>query len=190
MVKCELLNFPTTVEVGGKEYSLNTDFSVWIEIEHLFLDREERCGVRLAKILALAYPKLPDDPHGALEKVIWFYSGGKRLAEREETKIVSVPLYDLKRDFEYICAGFLGEFGINLLTEDMHWWKFRLLFSCLGEDCKFSKIVGYRSADTSKIKNRELREFFENMKKKYRLPDNRTQEEKEAEMASKIEMLF
>ncbi len=189
-MKNKLLRYPKTVEIEGAEYSINTDFSVWIEIEQIFLSRDMSCEVRFAKILALAFPKLPSNPNAALDKILWFYSCGKDDSMKVENDVPSAPAYDLKKDFEYVYAGFLKEFGINLLIEDLHWWQFKMLLSCLGDDCKFSKIVGYRCTDTSKIKNREMRSFLEKMKKKYRLPDIRTDEERELETALKMDSLF
>ncbi|MBO4941686.1 MAG: hypothetical protein J6D15_05745 [Clostridia bacterium] len=188
MMKAELLNLAENVEIDGVEYKINTDFSVWIEIEQIFLLKEDGKEAA-AKILSLAYPYLPHNPVAAFEKVVWFYSGGMD-AEKTERKCFGAPLYDLKRDFKFLWADFLGKFGIDLLKTNMHWWQFRLLISALDDGCKFPKVVGYRSLDTAKIKNKELKNFYEKMKKQYKLPDIRTDEEREEELADILSGAF
>ncbi len=189
MMKNNLCVYPQSVKVEGREYAINTDFSVWIEIEQQLLASGSNDGEGLARALVLAFPTLPESFDHALRGLMWFYSEGCEGAETGSGERPA-PVYDLKKDFEYIRAGFLSEFGIDLVECDMHWWQFRRLLSCLGENCRFSQIVAYRRTDTSRIKNRELRSFYERMKKRYRLPDIRTPEEKEADMTRKLENLF
>ncbi len=188
-MKNNFVEYPETVRIGGRDYAINTDFSVWIEIEQQLLKGERSGGKGLARVFTLAFPTLPDRFQDAVKGLMWFYSGGM-VKNSEAQGVFSTPAYDLKADFEYIWAGFLSEFGIDLMHTDMHWWKFRRLLSCLGENCKFSQIVSYRCTDTSRIKNRELKSFYEKMKKRYRLPDVRGEEEKEMDMAQKLESLF
>ncbi len=188
-MKNNLISYPQSVKIDGKNYTLNTDFSVWIEIEQQLLKGEKGDGEGLARVLVLAFPALPENFGDAVKSLMWFYSGGCD-GQNVESGEIEAPVYDLKEDFEYIRAGFLSEFGIDLLKYDMHWWQFRKLLSCLGENCRFSQIVTFRRTDTSKVKNRELRSFYQRMKKRYRLPDIRTAQEKETDMAQKIENLF
>ena len=185
----DFLKVVERVEVDGKEYAINTDFLGWIEIEQLFLDSEAAESERFERILALAYPVLPDNPAAAIEKVLWFYAGGN-MTLGDKSSALSAPAYDLSRDFEYIWAGFLGEFGLDIAKTPMHWWRVKTLLSCLSENSKFSRIVAYRSMDTSSIKNRELRRFYERMKKQFKLPDLRTSDEREKEVAYKLESFF
>jgi len=187
-MKIKLIEYPETVNIDGREYAINTDFSVWIEIQQL-LKREQSSGEGLARVLSLAYPTLPDSFMDAIRGIMWFYSEGCDV-KCEDSGERPVPVCDLKADFEYIRAGFLSEFGIDLLKCDMHWWQFRRMISCLSDNCRFLQIVSYRCTDTSKIKNRELRSFYQRMKKHYRLPDTRTQEEKETDTARMLENLF
>lgn len=188
-MKKSLVEYPQSVKIDGRDYAVNTDFSVWIEIEQQLLKGEKDNGEGLARVLALAYPILPDSFKDAVRGLMWFYSEGAD-GQGAEQGVSGAPVYDLKEDFEYIRAGFLSEFGIDLLHTDMHWWQFRRLLGCLGEDCRFSQIVSYRRTDTSGIKDRRMRSFYERMKKRYRLPDIRTDEEKEADVARKLESLF
>ena len=61
----------------------------------------------------------------------------------------------------------------------MHWYEFKSLFDGLTEDTKFIKIIQYRSVDLNDIKDKEMRKFYIKQKKIYKLPDMRSEEEKE-----------
>lgn len=107
---------------------------------------------------------------------------------RERARRTAV--YDFDEDFEYLWGAFLSEYGIDLAECRMHWWKFRALMMSLSEDCRFSKILAYRSMDTSKIENRKVRRFYEKMKRRLSLPDRRTAEERERDTAECLEVFF
>ncbi len=186
----ELFICPECVEIGNSLYALNTDFAVWIEIEQLLFSDNRDQFERFARILGLAFCNLPPDPVQAIERVLWFHRGGRDETVKEQECHTGVPAYNLKTDFEYIYAAFLGEYGIDLTETKMHWWKFLRLLSCLSDKNKFSQIVSFRCMETSKIKNKDVRAFYEKMKKRYRLPDLRTTEEKEEDLARKLEGLF
>lgn len=186
----KLFDYINKVEINGRKFLINTDFKIWIEIEQLLLNhRKDNCE-RLAEIFSLAYPCLPPNPVCAFERIMYFYVGGERVDKEIGLSNHGNIAFNLKEDFEYVYAAFLSEYGIDLQKTKMHWWKFRKLLFCLGENCKFSKIVSFRCTDTSKIKNREVKAFYEKMKRKYRLPDMKTEEEKETEVARKLEVLF
>ena len=105
-------------------------------------------------------------------------------------RVRRTAVYDFDEDFEYLWGAFLSEYGIDLAECSMHWWKFRALMMSLSEDCRFSKILAYRSMDTSKIENRDVRRFYEKMKRRLSLPDRRTAEERERDTAECLEVLF
>lgn len=65
----------------------------------------------------------------------------------------------------------------------LHWYKFRTLFVGLKEDNVMTKIMKYRSADTSKMDGEE-KKYYERMKKLYKLPCK--EEEREADRKNKI----
>lgn len=181
-----------SVIVCGREFLINTEFSVWIEIEdRLFSDRGKSQSV-LAEILTLAYPLLPPEPEEAFRKILWFYAGGETHSNAKDFRetAISAPVCNLKKDFGYVWAAFLNEFGVDLTIQRMHWWRFRCLLESLSENCKFSKIVSYRAVDVMAVKDQDLRTFYERMKHRYRLPDTRSVEEREAETALKLEHLF
>jgi hypothetical protein len=184
-----LRNILDYIEAGEKKYKINTDFKIWIEIEHLIFDIQKSDEEKFAKILCLAYPILPPDPVAAAKGIFWFYSAGDDKGQDAATKKI-IPMYDLTEDYDYVWGAFLSEFGIDLTSVDMHWWKFRTLLACLSDKSKFSKIVGYRAIDTGKIKDKETRRFYEQMKKKFRLAAWNLDLFKEERLAEGLEDFF
>ena len=192
-MKSRLLNISDTVVLDEIEYKINTDFWVWIEIEGLLFDTKTDPLARLAKVLCLAYPALPQNPYNALQGVLDFYmiDGGKRLGEEiKETYSAVAPSFDIREDFDYIWGAFMSEYGIDLTESHMHWWKFMTLLACLSEGCKFSKIVGFRTTDTSVIKDKGVRQFYEKMKKQFSLMGKDGALSGEEMVASSLEGLF
>ncbi len=182
---------PDAVTIDGISYNINTDFLAWIEIERLFFDRSCDECIRLAKILTLAYPVLPPNPFEAVRGIVWFYSGGEyEDAAGHKSGTQSLPCYDLTEDFDYVWGAFLAEFGIDLTESSMHWWKFRTLLACLSDECKFAKIVAYRSMDISAIGDKKTKQFYARMKKRFRLPQNSDERVKESLVADSLEGFF
>ena len=183
-----LRNICEKVKIDGEYYKINTDFKVWIEIERLLFDKSIDDEKRLAKVLVLAYPVLPPNPYATIEKIMWFYSGG--VLDNERPSGQKPPAFDILEDFDYIWAAFWSEFGIDLSKEDLHWWKFRVLLGCLSDECLFSKIVGYRTVDTSTIKNKEQKKFFERMKKQFRLKSEKIESLGDEEVSTRLAAVF
>lgn len=192
---------PVSVDVGGLSYDIDPDFRTMIEIEDLIMGKgvteeqkafaeevmqfnpeisfKEACAnARYHEALKLFYKgNIPEDLESAIEKLVWFYGCGK---QEQETKHSKKPVYSYRYDFDYINAGFLQDYKIDLLEVGfLHWWKFVSLFSALRDDCKIREIMGYRGADTKGI-DKEQRKFINKMQKLYALPeDGLSKEEQE-----------
>lgn len=172
---------PKSLPVGGVEYPIHWDFRTSILFELLVQSDEISENDKVVEALKLYYGdhayKIPAELIGeAINKILWFYSCGKsesdsgkdRRSEKSEgeQKIV----YSFEYDDHYIFAAFLSQYGIDLAeVENLHWWKFRAMFESLKDDEKIVKIMGYRSADTSKM-TKEQRTFYGSMKRLYALP--------------------
>jgi len=75
----------------------------------------------------------------------------------------------------------MEQYKIDLNYTNMHWWKFKALFQGLSDNTLMVKIMGYRSIDLGKIKDKEEKARYKKLKKIYALPDMRTVEQKEAD---------
>ena len=82
-------------------------------------------------------------------------------------------------DDDYIYAAFMDQYNIDLQDiEYLHWWKFKAMFKSLKEDNEIVKIMGYRSMDLSKIKDKEEKAYYKKMQELYKLPISKDEKEK------------
>lgn len=179
---------PSFVEIEGLKVPIKSDFRTSVLFETAMQDKEISEEEKLKIALTLYFPNtyLPD-VEKAVERFIWFYSCGKELKNGAGEGGRTKEIYSFEHDDEYIYAAFLEQYGIDLNTDDLHWWKFRALFRSLKEDCLMSKIMMYRAIDITSDMSKAEQKFYRSMKALYSLPDLRTQEEKEEEFA---EVLF
>ena len=162
---------------------INTDFRVGILFEIMMQDNELEEYQKIKFALELFYSQPILDYSKAIENIIWFYSCGKRNTGSKSTKII----YSFEHDAEYIFSAFLSEYNINLnRIKYLHWWEFKALFTSLSENNLFNKIMGYRAINLSQIKDKEMKKYYRDLQMKYRLPDNRSEEEKEKDFASAL----
>lgn len=107
------------------------------------------------------------------QHLIEFYQAGEAAAEtqakRSSGAAATLP-FDYCCDAPYIIAGFQRLYGIDLTTERIHWFRFRaLLRGIIGEDCMFSRIIDWRTADLTD-KSPEERRFYEEKRELFALP--------------------
>ena len=171
-----------------KEYNgikINTDFRVFILFELLMQDRELNIEEKTIMAFQLFFDEKVDLEKG-LECILWFYRCGKE--EKKSTQKQGKKekqIYSYEFDDEYIYSAFLQQYNINLNSiKYLHWWEFKALFQGLNDNTQFVKIMGYRSVDLGKIKDKEEKKRYKELQKLYALPDMRTVEQKEADFGS------
>lgn len=172
---------------------IRTDFRESIKFELLMQDNSVNDKDKIGLALNLYYYNVKEikDIKQAVDDILWFYRCGKNLnnisSNEEKTNEDSnktKQIYSYEFDDEYIYSAFMEQYKIDLNSiKYLHWWKFRALLNSLNENVLFSKILGYREINLSKIKDKEMRNFYKKMKKIYELPDMRTEEEKENDFA-------
>ena len=183
---------PSSVRVAGVLHPVRTDFRIYMMLEQLIADEEISKEERVLHALELVYEDLealdPADFDDAVAAMLWFYRCGKpedkRLTKRAEARrekgIEPERVYDFDQDAEYIYAAFLEQYGVDLCDVDLHWWKFHAMLHALREDCLFVKIMGYRSADLNKIKDKKEKNRIAQLKALYKLRNGMSEEEKAA----------
>ena len=170
---------------------INSDFRISILFELLMQDNELSEEEKVEQALILYYPNLEEITNykEAIENIIWFYKCGKEevkenVDEESNMKNRQKQIYSYEFDAEYIYSAFMEQYNIDLNSISyLHWWKFKALFNSLNENVLFSKIMGYRAMNISKIKDKEMRKHYKKMQKLYALPDMRSEEEKENDFA-------
>lgn len=169
---------------------IRTNFRESIKFELLMQDRDisDENKIKMALNLYYCEPQKIQNIEQAIKNVLWFYKCGKEDKNvdknNEENNIKNKQIYSYEFDAEYIYSAFMEQYNIDLSNiEYLHWWKFRALFSCLNESVLFTKIMGYRAMNLSKIKDKEMKKHYKKMQKLYALPDMRSEEEKENDFA-------
>lgn len=172
---------PESVKIDGVEYKINTNFRESMLFELLMQNEELSDKDKIYQALELYYPVLPSDIDKAIEKIIWFYGCGKdKVSSKSKGKVNRTnSVYDFEYDDDYIYAAFLDQYNIDLQDiEYLHWWKFKAMFKSLKEDNEIVKIMGYRSMDLSKIKDKDQRSYYKRMQELYKIPVSKNEQEK------------
>lgn len=182
---------PRSVFIDNVEYKINTDFRISIMFELLMQDNRYSDNEKIALAINLYYPVKPVNLEKAVKMLLWFYKCGDEKEINNDRSERVEDIYSFKYDDEYIYSAFLDQYGIDLQDiEHLHWWKFRALFKGLKEDNLINKIMGYRAIKINDKMSNGEKEFYRKMKEIYRLPDNRTQEEKEIDFNDSMSSMF
>lgn len=133
-------HFPTAVRIDGDAVEINTDFRVALRIMGAFSDPELTEPEKIEVMVRLLYPSPPRNLSAAAKQGMKFLNLGEPAEMSSDP-----PVYSFEKDSRYIYTAFKSSYDIDLESIGyMHWWKFRALFSDLG-DCFFSQLVGIRS---------------------------------------------
>lgn len=182
--------FPDCITVDGVDYPVKTGFREWLLFDRVMTDVSVSPYDKAVKAIALCYVReVPPTAQEALSGALGFYSGEETRSTDEKESAGAKRIFDFEIDAKHIYAAFMSEYGIDLCSCNMHWWRFLTLFQGLGEDNKIYRIMEYRAVDMASVP-KEKRAFYRKMKSLYRLPDMRTQEEKDADIAKSLESLF
>ena len=178
-------DLPETVMVDDCRYFIQSDFRVMIRFEQLMQDPTIDNRNRVMAWLDLFFGKdIPENIQEAVEAILDFYRCGeppKKASVKKNGNVEIKPdmIYDYEHDAPYIFGAFLSQYHIDLNDiEYLHWWKFMAMFRSLNSDNKIVEIMGYRSADLTKIEDKKERSRIARMKELYALPQSKTREEK------------
>ena len=167
---------PDHLVISGTRYRIHTSFRTWIAYEKLLTENSE---VSVREVFSLVFDGIVPTPKHydeAVEQILWFYQCGKESQTTGSKSHKEVFSYDY--DDGYIVAAFQEQYGIDLNTADLHWWKFRAFMLSLSEDTEFVKIMGYRSVEITSKMSAAQRSFYQKMKKHYRLPMKKADQER------------
>ena len=178
--------FPETVEVGGKEYGIVTDFREWIKFMELLRSIEQFTPRILNMILEWYVDDRPEDVVASVTALQKFLcaeeinqEGKERSAEDWEDGTEAeagspAEAFSFRQDAICIYSAFIEVYGIDIETIPyMHWWKFLVLFWGLPADTEIKERIHYRTVDLSTVKNKEERERIKKIRKKIAIKDPR-----------------
>lgn len=160
MLDLKQKSLPNALEACGQAFLLNTDFRVWLDYPRLIT---EDPGAFFADWAPIFTQEVAD-------QLDLFYNP---LGEVPRSFGSAVPLVDWEVDADLIYAAFLQAYGIDLLTADLHWHRFRALFDALPDDTLMVKVIqwrGYKGSDKDMLELKNI----------WALPERLTEEEQQA----------
>lgn len=183
---------PKSVVIDGLAYLINTDFRIGILFEQLMQDSKVDETQKLDLAISLYFKNNIKNKEEAVKQILWFYRCGKDMQQSKGAKGNNLePIYDYEYDSDYIYSAFMEQYNIDLQEIDnLHWWKFKALFKGLNKDTKIVEIMGYRSMAIDSKMPKTQKEYYRKMKRMYKLPSNKTEAEKEQQMADVFASMF
>ena len=183
---------PTRIIADDLEIPVSADFRSWIKADLIMRDRQIPKEAKLPVIcqyIGLDLSRLNVTIPDLWAGIFKFYMCEQE-PRGEAVSSSSATAYRFDCDWWLIYAAFIQQYGINLLTADLHWFEFRALLDGLTEQTQFIKVVQARLRDTSKLKGEEKAQA-EKLKRYWKVPDDSAQEERdpheiEAELLAKI----
>ena len=168
---------PVSVEVGGAEYEIRSDYRAVLDICAALSDPELDGGEKTLAALDIFYPCLegmpPEHYQEAVEACFRFINCGE-----EETPEKSPRLVDWEKDFRLIVAPVNRVCGCEVrAVEYMHWWTFLAAYMEIG-DCTFAQVVNIRNKQAQgKPLDKQEREFYRKNRRIVDLERHYTKEE-------------
>ncbi|MBE7012201.1 MAG: hypothetical protein E7415_05960 [Ruminococcaceae bacterium] len=161
---------PESITIGKENYPINTDFRVWIEIQNTLENPDLSNADKIIRFFSLAFisPVLPASIEEALSALSEFLSPLPK-GEGGSGGKCNTPSFSFIYDGGLIYAAFLSQYGIDLSSAQLHWWRFLALFYSL-DNCRFTDIVSIRNADLSSVKDPDYKRFLRKQKRIYRIP--------------------
>ena len=173
------MNRPEYAKVGEKKYKINTDFRVAIECNNIAQDDNisdiERPLAIIYKLFGDEGLNNPQDWNKLLELGIKYLSFGK---DNNCVDNDIEPDMDFNEDMDYIEASFMSDYGIDLVNEKMHYYKFYNLLeglsnSEMGNCCVLNRVRNLRTFDLSQIKDSKEREKMAKVQEMVSLKKNK-----------------
>ena len=153
---------PTTVEIGGKDYKIRSDYRAILDILEALGDPALEDGDKIACILTIFYPELPpmDNYEEAVKQCFRFINMNEDEPNKQAPKLM-----DWSQDILHIIPPINRVLGKEIRSLDyLHWWTFLAAYYEMGE-CLFSQIVSIRS---KKIKGQQLEKWEKQWYKEHR----------------------
>lgn len=190
MINLLLDNIEKIVEDRIK-IDFDTDFRTSIVFEIMMQNPKYSMQAKTYQALRLFYPKIDEikNVKKALNDIIWFYTCGKseEKTSQKNKKSKNKQIYSYEFDNDLIYSAFKNQYNIDLEEiEYLHWWKFKAMFNSLKSDNRIVEIMGYRALELSKIKDKDMKKHYKQLQEEYRLPDMRSENEKEEDFAEAL----
>lgn len=176
MIDLTIKTLPDAIQVNGKEFPVHTDFRIWLKFCTEF-DQWTKAGrtgeFDIRYLFKVEIPVLSAEDYHA----IFDFAFPKAVIPHSESGGEQILFYDI--DGDYIYSAFLQQYGIDLLSAELHWHKFKALLSGIGKPTMLYEIMGYRSYTGEK--NKDMDTAYRKLKAAWMPPYEETEEDKIAE---------
>lgn len=157
-------DLPTSAEINGREFEVNTDFRAVLDVISVMSDPELGGDEKGYVALNVFYPDFEDmrraDYEDAAAFMNWFVDGGQ-----EQNRASKARLMDWEQDFALISAPVNRVLGFECRTcEYLHWWTFLAAYMEIG-DCLFANVVSCRKKKAQGRMDKSDRDFYRRNKK-------------------------
>lgn len=182
---------PNYVIIDGIKYPIRTDFRVWLEFDNVISSQKIKAENKIEILIRLCFDKnkcriAPPFSKETVSCLCDFYMC-KKPHKKSRKNDSCERVFSFEYDADYIYAAFFAQYGIDLLSVPyMHWYQFSALFKGLDEDSRLMKIISWRSVDLSQISDKQKRKAYQKLKEIYALPDERSELQRQYDMASAI----
>lgn len=164
MIDLKKTGLPESVEVEGGLYYIQTSFKYWLRFLGLLEDKDTP-----PKDFDFMYKnKKPSNRLDGLLALVQF-GNPPQILPRIQKGEAGEKIIDYTIDADYIYAAFLEQYGIDLVTSNMHWYKFQALFRGL-HDTKLNEIIGYRLYEHTGGKKTDHDRQMEELRRAWELP--------------------
>jgi hypothetical protein len=145
-----------------------------------FEDPELTEDEKQAIMIGVLYPVIPNNIESTIAQARKFLNCGELDSQDDE---IPMRLYSFTKDASLIFSAFRQTHGIDLETEQMHWWKFIALFMDLGVDTAFCNLINLRKRLKTGRASKEEIEMAQEISDVVDIPesDPRTLKERERE---------
>ena len=173
-------DLPSSLSIGGEDFSIRTDFRAILDILAAYSDPELKDDEKMLVCLSILYvdfEKIPQEHYEeAMKKAIEFIDMGQTPDDKPSPRLM---------DWEHDAAVIIPEVNKNLgyevrTSKETHWWTFLGAYMGIG-DGLYSNIINIRQK-RSKGKKLEKyeQEYYRENKKLIDLPAHLTEEQQKA----------
>lgn len=168
---------PNTVVVGGRTFSIYTDFRLWMRFE-IGVSKIKR-----GQTIDISYLFKNEMPVYCNITELYAFSRPISILPRTIHHNSAIVI-DYELDADLIYAAFLGQYGIDLIdVKELHWHKFLALLKGLNDSTVMSRVMGYRSYE----KRNDSKDPYEDMKRAWEiLPPMSEEKQEELEEFSRL----
>lgn len=137
-------SLPRTLNVGGREYNIRSDFRSVLRIISAFNDEELSAEEKVYVCLKQLYEGFDNIPTKdfveAYDKAMWFLNCGEETKKKESPKIV-----DWNKDEQLIFPAVNKVAGQEVrLIQYMHWWTFMGFFQSIDREDTYGYVLMLR----------------------------------------------